>query len=70
MSEVASGMGNVTRAVPLVIDEAFDTLDEVGMGALLSLACLISRQRQVILVSHVLPDLPLSGDVFHVQLSP
>jgi len=70
MSEVASRMGNLTQAVPLVIDEAFDTLDEAGMSALLSLACHIAKTRQVLLVSHVLPDLPLGSDILHIRLGP
>lgn len=70
MSAVASQIGNLTHRAPLVVDEAFDTLDEQGMEALLSLACHISKDRQVILVSHVLPDLPLSPDVFPTRLGP
>jgi len=70
MSEVASRIGNLTRETPLVVDEAFDTLDEAGMEALLSLACRISETRQVLLVSHVLPDLPLGPDIVHTRLGP
>lgn len=70
MSSVASQIGNLTHRAPLVVDEAFDTLDEQGMEALLSLACHIAKDRQVILVSHVLPDLPLSPDVFPTRLGP
>lgn len=70
MSAVASQIGNLTHRAPLVVDEAFDTLDEQGMEALLSLACHIAKDRQVILVSHVLPDLPLSPDVFPTRLGP
>lgn len=68
MSEVASRIGNLTVETPLVVDEAFDTLDEAGMEALLSLACHISETRQVLLVSHVLPDLPLGPDIVHTRL--
>ena len=70
MSEVASRVGNLTLETPLVVDEAFDTLDEAGMEALLSLACRISETRQVLLVSHVLPDLPLGPDIVHTRLGP
>jgi len=70
MSEVASRTGNLTLETPLVVDEAFDTLDEAGMEALLSLACRISETRQVLLVSHVLPDLPLGPDIVHIRLGP
>jgi DNA repair exonuclease SbcCD ATPase subunit len=70
MAEVAAGMGHLTRDVPLVVDEAFDTLDEAGITALLSLACHIAKRRQVILVSHVLPDVPLESSIVPIRLGP
>lgn len=70
MAEVAASMGHLTTEVPLIVDEAFDTLDEAGIGALLSLACHIAKHRQVILVSHVLPDVPLESSIVPIRLGP
>jgi len=69
MSQVASTTGNLTRAAPLVIDEALDTLDEMGVEALLLLACDIAKQRQVILVSHAMPPLPQGTVIQHLDLN-
>lgn len=68
MSQIACEEGALTRAAPLVIDEAFDTLDADGIEALLSLACLISDHRQVVLVSHVNPDMSFQTGVTHAHL--
>lgn len=55
MSRVAADVGTVPTAAPMVIDEAFDTLDEAGVEALLFLACEEAKHRQVFLVSHIEP---------------
>ncbi|TXH42789.1 MAG: hypothetical protein E6Q97_35195 [Desulfurellales bacterium] len=68
MSQVAASAGNLTESTPLVVDEALDTLDEAGVEALLWLACDIAKRRQVVLVSHVLPPLPVGTSIRPITL--
>lgn len=68
MSEIAAEVGTLPTTAPLVIDEAFDTLDTEGVSALVSLACDIAKQRQVFLVSHAEPEIPMGSGVLHIRL--
>jgi len=68
MSELAATIGAVPKSAPLVIDEAFDTLDNSGVEALINLACEIARDRQVFLVSHAEPSAPLGPLVHRISL--
>lgn len=68
MSQLAATVGTVPKTAPLIIDEAFDTLDNAGVEALISLACEIAKERQVILVSHADPSAPLGPQVSRISL--
>lgn len=68
MSQIAAEAGTVPKSAPMIIDEAFDTLDSAGVEALISLACEISKQRQVFLVSHADPSVPLGPSVSKICL--
>jgi DNA repair exonuclease SbcCD ATPase subunit len=68
MSELAASIGAVPKTAPLVIDEAFDTLDNSGVEALINLACEIANERQVFLVSHADPSAPLGPLVRRISL--
>lgn len=68
MSQLAATVGTVPKTAPLIIDEAFDTLDNQGVEALISLACEIAKERQVILVSHADPSAPLGPQVSRISL--
>lgn len=68
MSQLAADIGTVPRSAPLIIDEAFDTLDSSGVEALVNLACTISKERQVFLVSHADPSAPLGPQVARITL--
>jgi ABC-type molybdenum transport system ATPase subunit/photorepair protein PhrA len=68
MSELAASIGAVPKTAPLVIDEAFDTLDNSGVEALINLACEIANERQVFLVSHADPSAPLGPIVRRISL--
>lgn len=68
MSQLAADIGTVPRSAPLIIDEAFDTLDNAGVEALVNLACTISKERQVFLVSHADPSAPLGPQVARITL--
>lgn len=68
MSQLAATVGTVPKNAPLIIDEAFDTLDNAGVEALISLSCEIAKERQVILVSHADPSAPLGPQVTRLGL--
>ncbi len=68
MSQLAATVGTVPKTAPLIIDEAFDTLDNQGVEALISLSCEIAKERQVILVSHAEPSAPLGPQVARINL--
>lgn len=68
MSQVAAETGTVPASAPLIIDEAFDTLDADGVAALIYLACVVAQRRQVLLISHAEPDVPKGVDVWHIKL--
>jgi DNA repair exonuclease SbcCD ATPase subunit len=68
MSELSASVGAVPRNAPLVIDEAFDTLDNAGVEAMINLACELSKERQVFLVSHAEPNAPLGPLVRRLNL--
>jgi DNA repair exonuclease SbcCD ATPase subunit len=68
MSQVAAETGTVPASAPLIVDEAFDTLDADGVAALISLACVVAQRRQVLLISHAEPDVPKGADVWHIKL--
>jgi DNA repair exonuclease SbcCD ATPase subunit len=68
MSQLAATVGTVPKTAPLIIDEAFDTLDNQGVEALISLSCEIAKERQVILVSHAEPSAPLGPQVARISL--
>lgn len=68
MSQLAATVGTVPKNAPLIIDEAFDTLDNQGVEALISLSCEIAKERQVILVSHADPSAPLGPQVARISL--
>lgn len=68
MAMAAADVGTVPASAPLVVDEAFDTLDQEGVEALLYLACEVSKRRQVLLVSHAEPHVPPGPDVGHLRL--
>lgn len=68
MAEIGANTGTVPRDAFFVIDEAFDTLDTVGVEALVGLALEISKTRQVFLVSHASPSLPAHPDIATIQL--
>jgi len=68
MAECAAALGKLSAESPLVLDEALDTLDREGVQSFTALACEISKHRQVILVSHVDPEIPESPGVHRVNL--
>lgn len=68
MGQAAAETGTVPSSAPLVIDEAFDTLDADGIEALISLACEIAKTRQVILISHAEPGVPTDPGVWKINL--
>lgn len=63
MAEAAAAVGAVPAGAPLVIDEAFDTLDGEGVESLVAMALDISKRRQVFLISHAAPVLPLGTNI-------
>lgn len=68
MSQVAAAVGTVPASAPLIIDEAFDTLDSDGVAALIYLACVVAQRRQVLLISHAEPELPKDANIWHIKL--
>lgn len=68
MSHVAATVGTVPKTAPIIIDEAFDTLDNSGIEALVSLSCEIAKERQVFLVSHADPSVPMGPSVSRIYL--
>lgn len=68
MGQAAAETGTVPSTTPLVIDEAFDTLDADGVEALINLACEIAKTRQVILISHADPAVPVDPGVWKINL--
>lgn len=68
MAEAAAEVGTIPKDAPLVFDEALDTLDAEGVESLIFLACDIATRRQVLLVSHADPSLPLGSNVHRINL--
>jgi DNA repair exonuclease SbcCD ATPase subunit len=68
MAEAAAEVGTIPKDAPLIFDEALDTLDAEGVESLIFLACDIATRRQVLLVSHADPVLPLGTQVHHIKL--
>lgn len=68
MAEAAAEVGTIPKDAPLVFDEALDTLDAEGVESLIFLACDIATRRQVLLVSHADPSLPLGSEVHRINL--
>jgi len=68
MAEAAAEVGTIPKDAPLVFDEALDTLDAEGVESLIFLACDIATRRQVLLVSHADPSLPLGSEVHRIHL--
>lgn len=63
-----AALGSLPSTAPLVLDEAFDTLDSTGVQALVELACDISAQRQTFLISHVEPAVGVSPQIRHIHI--
>lgn len=68
MSQAAAEAGTVPSSAPLLIDEAFDTLDGDGVEALIYLACEVAKTRQVFLISHAEPSVPVDPHVLRINL--
>ncbi len=68
LATIVSEIGKIPAESPYVIDEAFDSLDEQGMSAVLLLACKLAETRQVFLVSHTIPAVAASIGVVPIQL--
>jgi len=68
MAEAAAEVGTIPKDAPLILDEALDTLDAEGVESLIFLACDIASRRQVLLVSHADPSLPLGAQVHRIRL--
>jgi len=68
MAEAAAEVGTIPKDAPLILDEALDTLDAEGVESLIFLACDIATRRQVLLVSHADPSLPLGAQVHRIRL--
>jgi len=68
MSQAAAETGKVPSSAPLIIDEAFDTLDADGVEALIYLACEVAKRRQVLLISHAEPAVPVGANVWQIKL--
>jgi len=68
LASIVSEIGRIPEESPYVIDEAFDSLDEQGIAAVLLLACKLAETRQVFLVSHTIPAVAASIGVVPIQL--
>lgn len=68
LSSIVAEIGRIPQESPYIIDEAFDSLDEQGIAAVLLLACKLAETRQVFLVSHTIPAVAASIGVVPIQL--